>query len=278
VHGQPRASIEAVAWCEEEGSRFPANFLGSRAVTGLLGTDELGTIRDADGTTIEQAMLAAGLEPAQFASARRTDISSYLELHVEQGRVLQDARLPIGVVDVITGIRQLELRVAGQVDHAGTTPMRLRRDAGLAAAEMMLETAKQAELVGPPAVATVGQVSLEPGAVNIVPGQARLTVDARHPDGAALEKLVRRITIASGDIAEQHDVRLDVETLVHVEPAPMNGDLTRVEDHAYAQRRGPRRPDHGAAIPLRDDFCAESRRPQPLPGGIHLNRRRRAGH
>ncbi len=194
--GAPRTSIEIVALCEEEGSRFHANFLGSRAITGLLQAEELEHITDTDGVSIASAMGRIGLDPSLMHEARRTDLQAYIELHIEQGRVLQDLGLPIGLVHTITGIRHLEMRVSGQVDHAGTTPMHLRRDAGLAAAEMMLAAARAAEEVGPPAVATVGQMTLGPGAINIVPGSAQFTMDTRHPDAHTLAGLVRAIETA----------------------------------------------------------------------------------
>lgn len=224
-HGQPRRPLELVAFCEEEGSRFHANFLGSRAITGLLNPAELERITDADGVSIARAMADVGIDPATALTARRDDVAAFIELHIEQGRVLQDHALPIGLVHTITGIEHLELAVTGRVDHAGTTPMHLRRDAGLAAAEMILAAARAAEQAGPPAVATVGQLRLEPGAINIVPGLARFTMDARHTDIAALTDLVGAIQAAAGDIAELRDVELVLHRLVQVAPAPMDRRL-----------------------------------------------------
>jgi allantoate deiminase len=114
--------------------------------------------------------------------------------------------------------------------------MRLRRDAGLAAAEMMLSAARAAEEAGPPAVATVGQLELGPGAINIVPGSARFTVDARHPDADKLARLVHAIEASSSDIAELRQVELTVTPLVDVAPAPMNGQLMEVLRSAATDR------------------------------------------
>jgi allantoate deiminase len=226
--GQPDRTIELVALCEEEGSRFHANFLGSRAITGTLKDEELDQILDDDGLSIADGMLRIGLDPGRVNEAKRADIGAYIELHIEQGRVLQDHAQPIGLVHTITGIRHAELRVTGRVDHAGTTPMRLRHDAGLAAAEMMLAAARAAEDLGPPSVATVGQLQLGPGAINIVPGWARLTLDARHPDATQLARLVTSIERSAGDIAELRDVDLTITPLVNVPPAPMDEGLLTV--------------------------------------------------
>jgi allantoate deiminase len=234
--GRPRKTLELVALCEEEGSRFHANFLGSRAITGLLAAEELDRIRDEDGTTIASAMGEIELDPTRLAEAQRNDIGAYIELHIEQGRVLQDLGLPLGIVHTITGIRHFEMTVTGRVDHAGTTPMRLRRDAGLAAAEMMLAAARAADQAGPPAVATVGQLELSPGAINIVPGSAHFTMDARHPDTTQLGHLVRAIEASSADIAEIRQVELAITPLVDVPPAPMNSGLMQVLRESAAGR------------------------------------------
>jgi allantoate deiminase len=236
THGRPRRTLEMVALCEEEGSRFHANFLGSRAIVGSLAADELDRITDADGTSIARAMGDIGLDAERLAEARREDVQAYIELHIEQGRVLQDLSIPIGLVHTITGIRHFEMTVTGRVDHAGTTPMRLRRDAGLAAAEMMLAAATSADDAGPPAVATVGQLELAPGAINIVPGGARFTMDARHPDGQALAGLVHAIETSAADIAEIRQVDLTIAPLVDVAPAPMDSALKDVLRAAAAAR------------------------------------------
>jgi allantoate deiminase len=234
--GPPYRSMELVALCEEEGSRFHANFLGSRAITGQLQPDEVDRIVDSDGVTIASAMERIGLDPSRIADAYRDDVQAYIELHIEQGRVLQDLGLPIGIVHTITGIRHFEMTVTGRVDHAGTTPMHLRRDAGLAAAEMMLAAARAAQEAGQPAVATVGQLSLSPGAINIVPGRTQFTMDARHPDCQSLARLVRAIEKSAADIAEIREVELAISPLVDVAPAPMDQALMRVLAEAVAAR------------------------------------------
>ncbi|MFN0070853.1 MAG: Zn-dependent hydrolase [Chloroflexota bacterium] len=226
--GAPVHPIELVVFCEEEGSRFHANFLGSRAITGQLQPEELEHITDSDGVSIATAMARIGLDPTQVQNARRDDVQAFIELHIEQGRVLQDHAQDIGIVHTITGIQHLELTVTGRVDHAGTTPMDLRRDPGLAAAEMMLSAARAAQLAGPPAVATIGQFNLTPGAINIVPGTAHFTLDARHPDAARLHQLVRSFELESFDIAERRQVALSVNRLVEVAPAPMDPRLIAV--------------------------------------------------
>ena len=223
--GPPRRSIEVVATCEEEGARFPARFWGARAMTGTIGPDEAETMTDDDGATIGAAMREHGLDPAGIAASRRTDVAAFLELHIEQGALLEEAGLDVGIVTAITGQYRARATVEGRTDHAGTTPMDLRRDAYLGGAEIALAIAGVAERLGRPAVATVGALRLEPGAINVVPGRATFTVDARHPEPALGRVLIDGIQAACRDVAERRGLRLDWETTMDELPQPMDAGL-----------------------------------------------------
>lgn len=232
-YGQPRRGIEVVATCEEEGSRFPARFWAARAMTGAIDPAEADSVVDAHGTTIGDAMRSVGLDPSRIADAARNDVSHFVELHVEQSAVLDRAGIPVGIVPVITGQERLRVEVLGRADHAGATPMSLRQDAYLPAAEMALAIATVAREMGDPAVATVGWVALEPGAVNVVPAAARFTVDARHPDPVLKAELVASIRQRCQDIAAAHRVGLNVTAEMSEPPAPMNAGLVMLlEQHA----------------------------------------------
>src|SRR5262249_23682396 len=136
---KPRKSIEVVALCEEEGSRFPsANFWGTRGMLGLISEQELDSVVDDNGVSIREAMRQVGLPAERVRDAVRDDLDAFLELHIEQGRILYDAGEPLGIVQTITGLYRVLGAVEGQTDHAGTTPMDLRHDAFQAAAEMAL--------------------------------------------------------------------------------------------------------------------------------------------
>src|SRR5216110_549562 len=147
--GKPRRTIEVVAICEEEGSPFNTTFWGSRAI--------IGDITDVD-EELAEAMRERGLDPARIPSAARNDVDSYLELHIEQGAVLESAGMQLAVVSAIVGTAHLEVTVTGRPDHAGTTPMTLRRDAMAAAAVMIQSIESAASSAGSPAVATVGRI------------------------------------------------------------------------------------------------------------------------
>lgn len=188
-------AVEIVGFCDEEGTRFGITLLGSRGLTGTWPADWLQR-QDAQGISVAQAMRNVGLEPLNIGASQRavSDFCAYLELHIEQGPCLQTAGVPLGVVTAINGARRLNCEFIGHAGHAGTVPMGQRRDALTAAAEWTLAienltTANERNLV-----ATVGTLECLPGAVNVIPGQVKLSLDVRGPRdddlGALLEKLL----------------------------------------------------------------------------------------
>jgi len=226
--GRPRRSLEMVALCEEEGSRFAARFWGTRGMLGMIDVRELDHLRDDTGTTIGEAMAAAGLDPALFRSAVRTDLDAFIELHIEQGRILADAGTQLGIVDAITGIFSQRILVEGRTDHAGTTPMDLRRDALQGAAEMALAVTHLVEETGRPAVATAGKWQVEPGAWNIVPGRATFWLDIRHPDEATKQRLAAAARETADRIAARRGLTVNFTTLQDVPPKAMDARLKSI--------------------------------------------------
>ncbi len=201
-------SIEVVAFSDEEGIRFGAPFLGSRALAGALDAALLGR-RDADGISVEEAIRAFGLDPAALPEARLSrGVFAYIEFHIEQGPVLESLGLPLGVVTSIAGLSRLSVTFRGQANHAGTTPMHLRRDA-LAAAARWISLVDRYARATPRLAATVGALDVRPGAANIIPGEVRASLDVRHPDDAVRQRSTavllddaRRIAARCGVAAE----------------------------------------------------------------------------
>ena len=226
--GRPTRILECVAICEEEGSRFNTNFWGARAIADRLEPDEASRVRDASGTTLADAMRGVGLDPAKAAQAVRRDIDTFVELHIEQGPILDDAGERLGVVTTIAGTAHLEVVVRGQADHAGAAAMDRRRDALLGAAAMIVAVADAARLIGPPAVATVGTIAVEPAQVNVVPGEARFTVDARHSDNTRRQALVAEIEKACKVIGRERELVVDVRTLRDRPPVALNDRTTEI--------------------------------------------------
>ncbi|GAB3358530.1 M20 family metallo-hydrolase [Modestobacter lapidis] len=228
AHGTPTTTLEVVALCEEESSRFPANFLGTRAMLGLVAPDEPERLLDRDGMTLAEAMRRAGLDPAAVPDAERHDLRAFLELHIEQGRVLADEGLDVGLVEVIPGIAWETITVHGRQDHAGATPMDLRKDALQAAAQMAREITVLVEQEGRPAVATTGRWTVEPGQPSVVPGLARFSLDLRHPDLAVRDRLLDGVHRICSSVAARHGVEVDVVRDKDEEPATMDGGLLDV--------------------------------------------------
>jgi allantoate deiminase len=236
-HGRPRRPLEVLVTCEEEGSRFPCTFWGARAMLGMIAPDEVDRLRDPDGVTIGEAMRARGFDPSRIGEAERRDVAAFVESHIEQGAILETEGYPLGVVSTITGQRWLRVRVSGRQDHAGTTPMDLRRDAVAGAAAMIERITSAAATLGRPAVATVGNILARPGATNVVPGICEFTVDTRHSDAGARRELLASIEQIMRDVAEQRGLGLDVETLMDHEPVPMDTGIRGVLEETI-QRMG----------------------------------------
>ena len=193
-------AIEVIGFGDEEGVRFGTTLLGSRAVAGTFRQEALEAL-DRDGVSLGEAMRKFGLDRARIGEAahRREDVLAYAELHIEQGPVLEAEGLPVGVVTAINGATRLAIEVEGFAGHAGTVPMNLRRDALAAAAECVLAIERRcggvAELVG-----TVGKLETLPGAVNVIPGKARFTIDIRSPRDS------ERLAAVSGVIADMQAI------------------------------------------------------------------------
>jgi allantoate deiminase len=199
--GQPRRSLEVVALCEEEGSRFQAHYWGTRGMLGLIQADELERLCDDQGMTIGEAMRAVGLFPERYQEAVRHDLDAFLELHIEQGRMLFDERVDLGIVQAITGLQHQWVTVRGRADHAGTTPMDSRRDALQGAAQMAMEITQLVEQEGRPAVVTLGKWEIKPGAVNVIPDEVSFSIDLRHPEEETKQRLAAAIRARCADIA-----------------------------------------------------------------------------
>ncbi len=193
---RPRHTIEIIDFLAEEPSEYGLSCVGSRGITGSL-DDKMLDLREPGGEKLRDALRRVGGDPDQLDLAKRDDIRAFLELHIEQGIVLESQSLDVGVVTSIVGIRRIEIVFQGEADHAGTTPMSLRHDALVAAADTVTSVRRVAEQLaaeGPDYfVATVGILNVDPSASNIVPGRCRLLVDARTTNPALTERFMEII-------------------------------------------------------------------------------------
>jgi allantoate deiminase len=214
-------AVEVVGFADEEGVRFASTLLGSRAVAGTFDESVLGA-RDSAGIAMRDALSAFGLDPGRIGAAARArgELLAYVELHIEQGPVLEAQNLPVGVVAAITGATRLAASLAGMAGHAGTVPMRQRRDALAGAAECILAIedfcgTDQAGLVG-----TVGYIHAMPGATNVIPGQVSFTMDIRAPSDTHRKRAVADIVRKIEAIATRRQLGLQVDVTHDSRTAP----------------------------------------------------------
>lgn len=236
--GPPRRPLEVVSLCEEEGSRFPsAGFWGSRALTGRIEPGDVERVRDREGTSIAEAMRAVGLEPDRAHDARRGDLHAFVELHIEQGPILEHAGLPVGIVTGITGMRHTEVTLAGEQNHAGAFPMDLRRDPMQGFAEIAGRVVDHAHRLGRPAVTTVGRCVAIPNLPAVVPGSVMFTIDARHPDAAVGEVMHEVHRNIVEEVASRRGLAATTRVLFDHKAVPCAPELTAAMERA-ARREG----------------------------------------
>ena len=206
-------AVEVVGFVDEEGVRFKTTLLGSRGVSGTF-EDKALDATDEDGVSVAQAMRDFGLDPAAIPAAARKgeDVRAYVEFHIEQGPVLEDEGLPVGVVTAISGQTRLRVTIEGTAGHAGTVPMTLRRDALAAAAECILAVESLCHDGPAGLVGTVGELAVSPGASNIIAGSAHFSLDIRSPVDSERREAVSSIRTALEEIVDRRGLRLALET------------------------------------------------------------------
>ncbi len=217
--------LEIVGFSEEEGVRFGVPFLGSKAVTGTFDKEML-ELRDENGVNVAEAITAFGLNPADIPDAAYDPkkLLGFVEVHIEQGPHLASLKEPLGVVSAVAGATRARVTFTGQAGHAGTTPMALRRDALAGAAAFVLEVERYA-LGTPGLVATVGQIGANPGAVNVIPGAAMLSVDVRHAEDGVRLEAVAALKSKSTEIAGARGLRADWQDLLDQAAVPLDLDF-----------------------------------------------------
>ncbi len=231
-------AIEVVGFSDEEGVRFRAPFLGSHALAGTFDPALLDQL-DERGCSLRDAIRNFGLDPNRIADARATaNALGYLEFHIEQGPVLENLDVPLAVVDVISGQSRAEVTFDGVPGHAGTTPMKMRKDALACAAAWIAEVEREA-LAGPGLVATAGKISVEPGASNVVPGRTTVSLDVRHPEDRTRRASVERLSNAAGDIAARRGLKMTWEPRLDQSSVAMDAPMAAMLERALEQSGAP---------------------------------------
>jgi allantoate deiminase len=246
-------AVEVISFCDEEGVRFHSTYLGSRALAGTL-TDADLQRRDENGISLADAIRNFGGQPESLLNAR-CDPSrwlGYAEVHTEQGPVLEQKNLSVGVVTAIEGQSRIKIRFTGKAGHAGTTPMDLRRDALCAAAEFISAVEAHAHSVAG-LVATVGQIQVQPGASNVIPGEAHLTLDVRHASDSIRSEAVQYLQSTAEDLGRLRGIFVLWEIVQQTDSVPSDLKLTAllasaVQGHQAEVIELPSGAGHDAAV------------------------------
>jgi N-carbamoyl-L-amino-acid hydrolase len=250
--GVPPVTVRLVDWADEEGARFGRSLFGSSSTSGHMNPDDLRELKDKDGIRLPDALAAYGvnLDRAKEAGQQLKNARAYLELHIEQGPVLESMNLPLGVVLGTYGVERHAIRFTGQSAHAGSTPMDKRRDAFGAAAKLGLEIREIGKRHG--GVCTVGSVVTKPGIVTAVVGQCDLTLDQRHLNADSLARMLAEAKEASERFASEEKVGVEWKRIWQIEPILFHPELIEMCDTAIRETCGtahrlPSGPLHDAA-------------------------------
>jgi len=255
AEGTPPVTVRLVSWADEEGARFGRSLFGSSAAAGSMADqDELRALRDRDGIALPDALREHGvdLDGALAARSQLADAAAYLELHIEQGPVLESMDLPLGVVLGTFGVERSRFTWRGQAAHAGSTPMDKRRDALAGAAKLALYIREIAAEVGGGAVCTSGGVVTKPGIVTSVVETAEQLLDQRHLEAAQLARMLTMAQDAAERFAREEDIEVEWERIWNIEPILFDDALIELADESIREVAGtshrlPSGPLHDAA-------------------------------
>jgi len=228
-YGLPKKTIEVVSLCEEEGSRFPLAFWGSGSITGKYKLEDTKELKDANTIPFHTAMESAGFPPSS-QSAARSDIDSFIELHIEQGAVLEKEKQSIGIVTHIVGQRRFTIKIAGESNHAGTTPMKYRKDSMHIASELIVYAINKVAEIDESLVATVGKLTVSPNVPNVIANEVAFTLDVRHHQEEILDRYCSIIFSHFENLCLEKGTGIEISQWVNVKPVKMDENLNDTAD------------------------------------------------
>jgi allantoate deiminase len=220
----PKYPLEVVALVEEEGARFGGGLMGSRGMVGLLGEEDFQNLRDSKGVSTVEAMAEIGLDLSLPKKRDPKTMKAFLELHIEQGPILEEKEIPIGVVEAIVGLTQLEVTVKGQAGHAGTTPMDRRADALIAAANIIAHLPGLAAEEGAGTVITTGRLNVYPNGANVIPDEVVFSVDIRSGKEENVLNVIEKTKSLVHSFSE-NGIQTTIEQLLYIQPKELNSDI-----------------------------------------------------
>lgn len=220
----PKYPLEVIALVEEEGSRFGGGLMGSRGIVGVLSEEDFFNLRDKNGISTVEAMTQIGLDPSLPKVRDSKTLKAFLELHIEQGPILEEQNIPIGVVEAIVGLTQLEVTITGQAGHAGTTPMDRRADALVTAARIIVQLPELAIGKGEGTVITTGRLQVFPNGANVIPDQTVFSVDIRSGKEENVLQVIEDVKQLV-DSYNGNGIQTSIEQLLYIQPKSMNQDI-----------------------------------------------------
>ncbi|MCL6458239.1 MAG: Zn-dependent hydrolase [Gorillibacterium sp.] len=227
-YGRPKRDLHIISFCEEEGSRFPLAYWGSGYITGRYSLAQVPEAHDLMGISLLEAMTAAGFGAGTNSPKLVPEgIHAFIELHIEQGAVLEQEKQAIGLVQGIVGQKRLTFEVGGIANHAGTTPMTMRSDALAGVAEMIQEVEHRAKAYGPPLVATVGSLEIKPNLTNVIAGHVTFTLDARHANSSELAVFCEALITGFDEIALKRNLALSYKEWMDAAAVMLDSGLTQ---------------------------------------------------
>lgn len=227
-HGiRPAYPLEVIAMIEEEGARFGRGLLGSSGINGLIKEDEFASIRDQDGISVVEALKEAGLDPTLPIHRPAETMKAFLELHIEQGPILEEEEKTIGIVDTIVGLTQLKVTVEGKAGHAGTTPMNRRSDALVTAAAIVSKLPQLVKDEIPGTVITTGQLNVYPNGANVIPDRVTFTIDLRSSEEEAIRSVKRKIETLLNTY-QSENIPVTLEEMMFIKPKRMSDTVRRI--------------------------------------------------
>ncbi|MBD0407640.1 allantoate amidohydrolase [Bacillus siamensis] len=230
TYGAPKKTLEAVSLCEEEGSRFPMTYWGSGNMTGVFSEQDAKEPRDESGVSLQTAMHESGFGKGVFQSAYRTDISAFVELHIEQGQTLEMSGRDLGIVTSIAGQRRYLVTLEGECNHAGTTSMKWRKDPLAAGSRIIHELLLRAEEQPDELRLTCGKITAEPNVANVIPGRVQFSIDIRHQNQRVLKQFHEDMAVLINRICRQKGIHAVIDEYMRIEPVSMD---KRLKDAAF---------------------------------------------
>ncbi|MDN6626095.1 MAG: allantoate deiminase [Pisciglobus halotolerans] len=232
-YGKPKKSLEVISMAEEEGSRFPTAFWGSKNFVNEEKREDVELIQDFNGIKFVDAMRQVGFDfKSENERKLRDDIKAFVEIHIEQGNILEKEELQIGVVNSIAGQRRYTVALKGEANHAGTTPMNYRKDTVYCFSKICVEAIERAKKIGDPLVLTFGKVEPKPNTVNVVPGETLFTIDCRHPNEETLKTFTEELEATMKKTANEMEIGIVMDRWMDEKPVPMNAEIVNTVENA----------------------------------------------